>query len=412
MGKLAVNGGTPVRTKPFPSWPVFGDKEEKALVEVLRSGSWGLPGIKAREFEQKFSAFQHAEFGVACCNGTIAIEIALLALGVGAGHEVIVPPYTFMATATAVVTVNAIPVFVDIDPDTCNISPEAIEKAITPHTKAIIVVHVAGCPCDMDAILAIANKHGLKVIEDSAHAHGAEWKGKRVGALGDMGTFSFQSSKNLTSGEGGIIVTNNPELADLAESIHNCGRAKGKGWYEHFQIGANYRLSEFQAAILLCGLERLPEKMAIRERNGALLDKGLAQIPGVAPQKRDPRVTSHGHHLYMARFPQQDREGIPLARIIQALNAEGFPCSTGYNPLYKLALYSEAHFGPHGCPISCPFHKGTKPDYSKIMLPEAEKAADEIVWSHHPVLLGSAEDTQDIVDAVAKVMENKGELIA
>lgn len=411
MGKLAINGGTPVRTKPFPGWPVYGEEEEKALIEVLRSGSWGLPGNKVREFEQKFADFQHAKYGIACCNGTIAIEIALLALGIGAGHEVIVPPYTFMATATAVVSVNAIPVFVDIDPDTLNISPEAIEKAITPYTKAIIVVHVAGCPCDMDAILAIAKKHDLKVIEDAAHAHGAEWKGVRVGALGDMGTFSFQSSKNLTSGEGGIIVTNDPNLADVAESIHNCGRAKGKGWYEHFQIGANYRLTEFQAAILLCGLERLPQHNAIRERNAAILDKGLSQIPGVIPQKREPRVTAHGHHLYIARYPQESRAGIPLAKLIEAFNAEGFLCSTGYNPLYKLALYSQARFGPNGCPISCPFHKGVKPDYSKQVLAETEKAAEEIIWSHHHVLLGSERDTQDIVDAVGKVMENQDELL-
>lgn len=410
MGKLAINGGTPVRTEPFASWPVFGECEEKKLLEVLRSGTWGIGGECIPEFEQRFAEFQQAKHGIACCNGTIAIDIALLACGVGAGDEVIVPPYTFMATATAVISANATPVFVDIDPETCNIDPKAIEGAITEKTKAIIVVHVGGCPCDMDAILEIAKKNNLVVIEDSAHAHGAEWKGRRVGALGDLGTFSFQSSKNLTSGEGGIIVTNNEQLATGCESIHNCGRSKTGAWYEHYQFGANYRLSEFQAGLLLCGLDRLPEQMARRAKNAKILDEAFAEIEALQPQKIDPRVTAHGYHLYLLRVPQEYREGISLEKFEKAIQGEGILFGKGYTPLYKLRMYQDAKFGQHGCPVTCPYHGSEPMDYKKVSLPESEKAAAEMLWCHHRLLLGSEKDMLDIVEGFKKVLDNVDEL--
>src|SRR5687768_37628 len=225
---LALLGGTPTRSKPFPTWPIFGREEEDGVLRALRSAKWGkLDGGEVKRFEERFAAYCGAKHGIAVVNGTISLRIALMAAGIEAGDEVIIPPYTFFATASAVVEANATPVFVDIDRATFNIDPVAIEAAITKRTRAIIPVHLGGLPCDMDAIMAIAQRHGLVVIEDAAHAHGSAYKGRRVGSLGHMGSFSFQSSKNLTSGEGGIVTTNDDVLADRCCSIHNCGRIAG-----------------------------------------------------------------------------------------------------------------------------------------------------------------------------------------
>jgi len=203
MGTLAICGGTPVRTKPFPKWPVFDEREVKALREVVESGQWWgrTPGSRVEQFEQAFARYQHARHAIACTNGTIALYLALRAVGVQPGEEVIVPPYTFIASASSVLDVGAVAVFADIDPTTLTLDPQAVEAAITPRTRAIIAVHIAGRPCDMDSLTEIARKHGLALIEDAAQAHGASWKGRRVGAIGDAGGFSFQASKNITAGE-------------------------------------------------------------------------------------------------------------------------------------------------------------------------------------------------------------------
>ena len=229
-------------------------------------------------------------------NGTVSLRVALLAAGIEAGDEVIVPPYTFLATATAVVEANATPIFADIELDNFNLDPRAIEAAITPRTKAVIPVHMGGLPVNMDAILDIARRHRLTVIEDAAHAHGAAYRGRRVGAIGQLGSFSFQSTKNLTSGEGGIILTNDDELAERCRSIHNCGRIAGGAWYEHHVMSGNYRLGEFQGAILNAQLTRFDAQAETRERNGKHLAERLAQLPGVVPQPRSRR-------LHTARLP-------------------------------------------------------------------------------------------------------------
>ena len=281
MAYLAICGGKPVREKPYPSWPIFDEKEEKALIDVLKSGKWGrVNGKKNEEFEEKFARYHSAKYGITCVNGTAALEIALKALGVGPGDEVIVPAYTFIATASAVLMVGAKPVFVDIDPKTYNIDPEKIESAITPKTKAVIPVHIGGCPANMDKILDIAKKYNLRVLEDAAQAHGAEWRGKKVGALGDMGIFSFQSSKNINAGEGGIILTNDEELAEKAWSLMNVGRAKKGEWYMHYILSGNYRMTEFQAGILLAQMERMEELMKKREENAKYLTERLKEIEG------------------------------------------------------------------------------------------------------------------------------------
>ena len=276
--KLARDGGTPVRTAPFPTWPVWDGADEKALLEALRSGVWGRnAGTQIEAFEEEFAAFQGTKYCIAVVNGTCALELGLRVLDVEYGDEVIVPSYTFVATPAAPLFLGAIPVFADIDPDTFELDPASVEAAITPRTKAIIPVHIAGQPPDMDGILAVAAKHNLRVLEDAAQAHGAAWRDQGVGGVGDLGSFSFQSSKNLNAGEGGAICTNDQELAELTWSLMNVGRLREGAWYQHERLGWNYRLSEFHGALLRAQLTRVPEQMARRESNARYLDTHLAE---------------------------------------------------------------------------------------------------------------------------------------
>src|SRR5438874_7799157 len=284
--KLALLGGTPGRTRPFTSWPIFGKPEEKRLLRTLRSGKWGrLHGTEVAEFETRFAAMHDCKHGIAVVNGTVSLRIALMAAGIRAEDEVIVPPYTFFSTASAVIEANAIPVFADIDLETFNLDPKAVEGAITPRTRAIIPVHFAGQPADMRALMAIAKRRKLIVIEDAAHAHGASYRDRPAGSLGHMASFSFQSSKNMTSGEGGIITTNDDALAESCRSIQNCGRIPTGVWYEHHVISGNYRLGEFQGAVLSGQLDRLETQTRTRDRNGRYLAARLAVVPGLLPHK-------------------------------------------------------------------------------------------------------------------------------
>ncbi len=401
---LALLGGQPLRTRPFPSWPVFGEEEEQALIRVLRSGKWGkLDGTEVAAFERDFARYQGAEYGLGVVNGTLSLQIALMAAGIEAGDEVIVPPYTFLATATAVITANATPVFADIELDTFNLCPRAVEAAVTKRTRAIIPVHFGGLPADMDAIMAIAARHNLTVIEDAAHAHGAEYKGRRVGSIGHMGSFSFQSTKNLTSGEGGFITTNDPELAARCRSIHNCGRRPGHAWYEHFVISGNLRLSEFQGAVLNAQLRRLDEQAQRRHANGIYLTERLGQIPGIKPQTITPECTRHGFHLFCYRIDAAEL-GAPRAAFLKALNAEGIPTFGGYPfPLYRQRLFLDRAFGPYaGC-------HGV--DYSKTSCPNCETICyEQGGWLEQRILLGTREDMDDIVRAFMKVYENRNAL--
>jgi len=409
MGELAVNGGEKLRTRPFPSWPMHDQREKEALNEVLESGKWWY-GEKVKQFEEAFAAYQDAKYGITTTNGTAALEIALIAAGVGAGDEVIVPPYTFVATATAVLKANAIPVFVDIQPDTFNIDPQRIKEAITEKTKAIVPVHFAGLPADMDEITAIARQHNLTVIEDAAHAWGSRWRDRGVGAIGDLGGFSFQMSKNITAGEGGIILTNSEELADTCRSYSNCGRGKDKPWYEHYLLGGNYRMTEFQAAILLAQLTRLDEQVTRRQENARKLDQALSDFPGIEPLKNNPQVWRRSYHLYCFRYLPEQLRGVSRDRFIQALNAEGIPCSGGYpHPLYKNPLFQRKGYGPQFCPLSCPYY-GKRVDYAQTHCPVAEKICEQAVWLTHNLLLGTQEDMNDIIRAIEKIVDNIDEL--
>ncbi|MBI3991010.1 MAG: DegT/DnrJ/EryC1/StrS family aminotransferase [Candidatus Omnitrophica bacterium] len=410
MSKLAINGGSPIRgKKPWPSWPIHDEREKKALLKVL-DGNWWY-GERVKEFEEKFADFQDAKYGITVTNGTAALEVSLICAGIGAGDEVIVPAYSFIATATAVIKANAIPVFCDIEEDTFNIDIEKIEGLITDKTKAIIPVHMGGLPCDMDRILSIAKKHKLKVIEDACHSWGSQWKGKGTGAIGDGGVFSFQRSKNITSGEGGIILSDNEEFADLCRSYCNCGRVKDKPWYEHYIPGGNYRITEFQAAILLAQLTRLKRQTEVRAKNAGYLNQRLAGIPGVEVLRNDPRVTRRSYHLYIFRYIAEEFDNVPRAKFIEALNAEGIPASAGYpHPLYKNPLFANKGKGAGECQIFSSLC-GSKIDYTRLNLPVVERlCAKEAIWFVQSMLLGTRKDMEDIVTAMEKIRNNTKEL--
>jgi dTDP-4-amino-4,6-dideoxygalactose transaminase len=427
MGKLALSGGSPVRSKPWPAWPFFDIGEETALLDVLRSGQWwhlsleegaetrtdagGQPVSKVTEFEDAFAASQQALYGIACANGTAALEIALKSLGIGPGDEVLVPAYTFVATASAVLSINAVPIFVDIEEDTFNISIAGIRQAITSRTKAMIPVHFAGQAADMEAILKIASDKKLWIVEDAAHAHGAAWRGRGLGSLGDASTFSFQASKNMTAGEGGVILSNNRQLAARCRSYVWGGRDAGRPWYEHHRLGWNYRLTEFQAAILLCQLKRVEAQNRTRMKNAQYLSSRLSSIPGIHPLNISPDSTAHSHHIYIFRIYEEEF-GMKRQQFLAALKAEGILCSEGYvHPLYRNPMFLKQDFYPRKCPVSCQ-HYGIPIDYSAFgtLCPNAEKACREAVWLEHRQLLGGQEDMDDIVAAVEKIHENRHEL--
>jgi len=409
MGKLAINGGNKVREKEYPNWPIFGTAERDNLLKVFESGRWWF-GKYIKIFEEKFAEFQDAKYGIACCNGTIALEIALLSCGIGAGDEVIVPSYSFIATATAVLKVNAIPIFADINLKTANIDPNDIKKKITKKTTAIIPVHFGGLPCDMDSLKALAKKHNLKLVEDSCHSWGSKWRDKGTGAIGDCGIFSFQMSKNITSGEGGIFISDNKDLAEKAWSYHNCGRKQGKDIYEHYLLGGNFRLTELQAAILLGQLTRLEKQTTKREKNAQYLDEKLREIPGIALIERDARVTRRAYHMYIFRFLSDRWEGVRRQKFLQALQAEGIPCWTGYPvPLYKNPLFLKKENGKKPCPFSCPYFE-KHIDYANVITPNTEVMCKESVWIPHSVLLSPQEGMKDIVRAISKIWDYRDEL--
>ena len=403
---LALLGGRPVRTRPFASWPVFGKPEEKRVLRTLRSGKWGrLDGPEVAEFEHRFAAMHGCKFGIAVVNGTVSLRIGLLAAGIRAEEEVIIPPYTFFSTGSAVVEANAVPVFADIDLETFNLDPEAVEAAITPRTRAIIPVHFAGQPANMDAIMALARKHKLVVIEDAAHAHGASYRNRPAGSLGDLASFSFQSSKNLTAGEGGIITTNNDALARACRSIHNCGRVPGGLWYEHHVISGNYRLSEFQGAILNSQLDRLERQTRTRDRNGRYLAVRLARLPGVHPQERPAYCTRHSYHLFMLRVDAKEF-GAPRSAVLKALQAEGIPCSGGYGfSLQYQPIFQNKAFGPFLPKASA------RLDYRKTRCPNSDLLCrEQCIWLEQRLFLGSRADMDDITCAFEKVRENRARL--
>ncbi|ODS81838.1 MAG: aminotransferase DegT [Cytophagaceae bacterium SCN 52-12] len=394
---LAFYGGRKSVEKNF-GWPVFDDNEIKAVEEVLRSGKWGSPNCqdKVAEFEQAFAGYCGTKYAVSCVNGSVSLRIAVIASGIRPGDEVIVPPYTFIATASTVIECNAVPVFVDIEPGTFNLDPAKIEAAITPRTKAIIPVHFGGLACDMDSILAIAEKHGLTVIEDAAHGHGAEYKGRKLGSIGKAGSFSFQSSKNMTSGEGGVVVTNDEEMYKMMASLRNVGRLEEGQWYDHFNAGCNYRLTQMQAVMLTEQLKRLEVQTRIRHDNGRYLAQLLNGIEGIEPLKSDVGETLNCYHLFIFRYRPEAFGGLGREEFVNLLGAEGIPCLKGYpHPLYKQPLFQEKRFMCYAIPESA--------DYTGVYCEEAEKACNESVWILQNSLLGDKSDMEAFAEAIRKI---------
>ncbi|HZG76106.1 MAG TPA: DegT/DnrJ/EryC1/StrS family aminotransferase [Paenibacillus sp.] len=394
MHRLAIDGGTPVRTAPFPAWPIHGEEEERHLLDVVRSGKWGATSgkVKLAELEATFAAMHEAKHAIPTVNGTLGLTVALQAVGVGPGDEVIMPPYTFIATASSALIFGAIPVFVDVEPDTLLLDPAKVEAAVTPRTKAIVAVHIAGLPADMARLKSIADRHGLRLVEDAAQGVGAKRDGRSVGAIGDIGSFSFQMGKNVTAGEGGILLTNDDAVADLAWSLTNVGRVRNGAWYQHEHIGWNLRMTEFQAAVALGQLSRFEAQFAHRERNAALLNELLAPIDGIRLAARPEGVTHHAQHLYVFFLD----EGLASARnkteALRRLQAEGIPAAAGYVPLNRNRA------------IAADIRKWTGAEAPEADCPVSDRACEaRALWLHQNVLLAEERDMYDIRDAVAKV---------
>ncbi len=398
---LAINGGPKTVERDF-DWPLFDETDVNLVADIVRSGKWGNPdcGGEVALFEQEFASFCGTKFALSCVNGSVALRLALISCGVRPGDEVIVPPYTFIATASIVIEANCVPVFVDIDSRTYNLDVSMIEAAITSRTKAIIPVHFAGQACEMDQILAIAKKYNLRVIEDACHGPGAEYKGKKLGSIGDAGCFSFQSSKNLTSGEGGMVVTNDEALYQMMNSLRNVGRVEGGAWYEHHNSGCNYRITQLQAVLLSSQLKRLEEQTLIRHNNGTYLNEMLSKIDGITPLSRGLGETIHSYHIYIFKYDKSKFNDLSKVEFAKMLAAEGVPSFMGYpEPLYKQPLFRNKNFMCYAIPEDV--------DYSKVHCPVTEKACyEEAVWINQHAMLGSLQDMELFASAILKIQQS------
>jgi dTDP-4-amino-4,6-dideoxygalactose transaminase len=411
-GKLAIAGGTPVRTTRWPTWPKTTSVDEEAWMAVLRSESWGLGrGKQLDKFQESYCRLTGAKHCLATANGTGSILTALAALGVGPGDEVIVPVYTFIATMSPVLALHALPVLVDSDPATFQIDPGKIEAAITDRTAAIMPVHIGGSAANLDAILEIGRRRKIPVIEDACQAHLGEWRGRKLGSWGTMGCFSFQASKNLNSGEGGAILTNDEELFERCYTFHNNGRnrvVKDSYNFAYQSAGLNVRMTEFQATLLLSQMTRLQEQSDKRNENAKYLTELLRQVPGIEPAKMYEGCTRNAWHLYMFRYRKEHFGGASRTQFLRALSAEGIPSSRGYprmneQPFLKNTVHS----------------KGFKAIYSPERLagweertrcPNNNLVADEAVWLTQTMLLDTRTGMEQIAEAIRKVQINSASL--
>ncbi len=410
--KPAVLGGPPVRKAPFPGWPVMDSTEEQAMLRVLRSGKWYRgSGDEVNKFEAAYAKLTGAKACLATANGTSALLISLAALGVGPGDEVILPPYTFVATVNVVLMLNALPVFVDSDRDTLQVDARKIEAAITDRTAVIMPVHLGGSAADIDSILAIARKHKLPVVEDACQAHLGEWRGKKVGTLGATGCFSFQNSKNLNAGEGGAILTNDEDLAEKCFAFHNNSRGRRNTGYDfsYSSRGANLRMTEFQAALLVAQMTRLERQSRTRTENATYLTEMLKEIPGIEPARMYHGCTRNAYHLYMFRYEKEKFANLTRAKFLKAMSAEGIPASGGYSPLNKEPFLKNTLQS-----------KGYQTIYSKKRIaawddrnhcPENDRLCGEAVWFTQNMLLGPRTDMDQVAEAVRKIQKHAGELV-
>jgi dTDP-4-amino-4,6-dideoxygalactose transaminase len=365
----------------IPSWPVHGERELDLIRGVLESGRWGGFNEIVTRFEESFAAFQNCAHGVSAFNGTVTLETALAVCGIGPGDEVIVPAISFISTATAVSRSGALPVFADIEPFTFNLDPERAAAAVTPRTKAILVVHFGGLVADMDRLASLAAGRSLVLIEDAAHAHGSEWNGKRAGSFGLAGSFSFQNSKVMTAGEGGMLTTSDAGFAAAARAFINQGRREGEGWFFHYTLGTNFRMAAFEAAVLTAQLERLPAQIATRARNVRLLRAELEGVAGLRFQDQPAQATAHSEYLLLGRIDAQ-RFGMSRDDFHRAVAAAGIPCTPFYpHPLYGNPLYQGGNCRVEPCPVS-------------------EACIGDAFWFPHRVLLAEEDTIREIAAVI------------
>lgn len=390
-----------MRTRPWPQWPTRGPEEEQAVIAALRDGDWGgfpLPNERAEAFGRAFAERHDCVHALCVANGTVSLEVALQAMGVEPGAEVIVPAYTFEATASAALFSGCVPVFADIDPETYCIDVSAAEALVTERTQAIVPVHLAMTVADLDAVGALAEKHGLAVLEDCAHAHGARWRDRGVGSWGDAGSFSFQSSKLMTAGEGGIVTTSGEAILDRLHALVNCGRQRPEAPAPAAVIGHNYRMTDLQAAILEVQLRRLDRQHEIRAANARRLHAAIEDIPGLSNLRIDPRVTTQAIYQFVFRFDGEAFAGIDRDVFVAALEAEGVPADGRFYeslPRSELLRPDAARYPAWSAALA----RSPATD-----CPNAERAAyRESVWLPHQLLLGTVDDVDDIVEAVLKV---------
>jgi len=390
MSKLALRGGNPIRTRSFPSWPCIGNNDIQFINNTLHKSSWwrgmGKEKSEIEQFESLFSERHGSKYGLTIVNGTAALNVAVQAMELEPESEIIVTPYTYAASAFCIIKAGLKPVFVDIDPKTYNIDPLCIEEAITERTKGIILVHFGGNPVDFDNIIPLVNKYNLTIIEDCAHAHGAEWRNKPVGSWGEIACFSFHAAKNLTCGEGGFITTSSDVLYDRCWTLHNMGRRIGGEWYEHRCFGENLRFNPLSASLLLSQYQNFDILQERRKNNMNYFRRLLSNVLFLEPLFQDERVTRHGLHLFICRYHSELLHGIPRHRFVTAMQAEGIPCHVGY----KFPLY-----------LNKPLEK------FKRECPNAEKACyQEAIWFDQRLFLGTQEDIVDIYNAIKKIQEN------
>jgi dTDP-4-amino-4,6-dideoxygalactose transaminase len=361
----------------IPNWPISGARERELLDIVLASTNWGGYHPIVAQFEKQFAEFQQCAYGLSAMNGTVTLEMALEALGIGPGDEVIVPAVSFISTATCVSRVGATPVFVDIEHDTFNIDPDRVREAIGPKTRAIIPVHFGGPMVDMDALAQLSNEHGIPLVEDAAHAHGSEWNGRRAGSFGVFSSFSFQNGKVMTAGEGGILLSNDEALIDRAREILDIGRRKGEGWFFHYTLGSNYRITAFQSAVLIAQLERLPEQNCLRMRNVNAIREALADVKTLHFQHVPEGARVHTNYLLLG-WVDGDRSAFH-----RNLTAAGYPCTPFYpHTLYNNPLYQERH----NCRV--------------MPCPNSEARITDAFWIPHRALLGDDLQTQALTSAI------------
>jgi dTDP-4-amino-4,6-dideoxygalactose transaminase len=410
--KPALLGGKPVRTKPLNKWPVIDEREDKAMLETVRSGKWFRGnGPNVTRFEQAYAKATGAKNCVATNSGTSALFTSLAAVGVAAGDEVIVAPYTFIATVNVILLHHALPIFVDTDPETLQIDARKIEAAITERTTAILPVHLGGSAADLDTILAVAKKHKLPVVEDACQSHLAQWRGRALGTWGDTGCFSFQASKNLNCGDGGAILTNNDEWADRCYSFHNNCRARrtsSDDFVYKSSRGGNFRMTEFQATILLAQMTRLEDQMQTREQNAAYLRGLLKEIPGIVPARMYEGCTRNAYHIFMYRYQKEHFAGMPRKRFLEALKAEGVDCNAGYGRLNKEAFIKNS-LSSRSWQRLFPAETLAKWE-ERTACPANDKLSEEAAWFTQTTLLGPRSDMDQMAEAIRKIQQHSGEL--